>query len=86
MAIESRKQMPTIFRQDGFRIVIFPNDRLPPHVHVFKSGAEVKIELVSEPSVLSVEGKIGNKDLVKALNLVVEHQSELLEKWREIHE
>lgn len=78
--------MPTIVRQDGFRIVIFPNDHIPPHVHVFKGGAEVKIELGEEPSLLSIEGKIGNKDLEKALNLVVEYQTELLEKWREIHE
>jgi Domain of unknown function (DUF4160) len=77
--------MPTIIRQDGFRIMIWPNDHLPPHVHVFKSGAEVKIELV-EPKVFNVEGKIGNKDLAKALSLVIEHQVELLEKWKEIHE
>ncbi len=79
--------MPTIFRQDEFRIVIFPNDHIPAHVHVFKSGAEVRIELGNdEPILLSIEGKIGSKDLAKALNLVVEYQIELLEKWREIHE
>ena len=78
--------MPTIFRQDGFRVMIFPNDHLPPHVHVFKGGAEVRIEMADEPIVLSVEGEIGNKDLVKALNLVVDRQCEFLEKWREIHE
>ena len=77
--------MPTIIRQDGFRIMIFPNDHIPPHVHVFKSVAEVKIELV-EPRVFNVEGKISNKDLAKALSLVIKHQVELLEKWREIHE
>jgi hypothetical protein len=77
--------MPTIVRQDGFRIMIFPNDHLPPHVPVFKSDAEVKIELV-EPRVFNVEGKIGNKDLAKALSLVIEHQVDLLEKWKEIHE
>ena len=49
--------MPTIIKEDGFRIVIWPNDHLPPHVHVFKGNAEVKIELV-EPKVFSVEGKI----------------------------
>ena len=78
--------MPTIVRQDGFRVVIFPDDHSPPHVHVFKGGAEVRIELADKPIVLSVEGKIGNKDLVKALNLVIANQCELLEKWREIHE
>ncbi len=84
--IDSRKQMPTIIRTDGFRIVIFPNDHIPPHVHVFKSDAEIRIELGDEPTLLSVEGKIGNKDLAKALNLVIEHQIELLKKWQEIHE
>lgn len=77
--------MPTIIKQDGFRIIIWTNDHLPAHVHVFKNDAEIKIELV-EPRVFSVEGKIGNKDLAKALSLVVEHQVELLEKWKEIHE
>ena len=57
----------------------------PTYLHVFKSDAEVKIELV-EPRVFNVEGKIGNKDLAKALSLVIEYQVELLEKWKEIHE
>ena len=77
--------MPTITKQDGFRVVIWPNDHLPPHVHVFKSDAEVKITLI-EPSVFNVEGKISNKDLAKALNLVIKNQLEILERWREIHE
>ena len=77
--------MPTIIKQDGFRIVIWPNDHLPPHIHVFKGDAEVKIELV-EPRIFNVEGKISNKDLAKALSLVIEHQVELLKKWKKIHE
>ena len=77
--------MPTIIKQDGFRVVIWPNDHLPPHVHVFKREAEVKIALL-EPIVFNVEGQISNKDLVKALNLVIEHQIELLKRWKEIHE
>lgn len=77
--------MPTIIKQDGFRIVIWPNDHLPPRVHVFKRDAEVKIALL-EPIVFNVEGQISNKDLVKALNLVIEHQIELLKRWKEIHE
>jgi hypothetical protein len=36
--------------------------------------------------VFNVEGKISNKDLLKGLSLVIEHQVELLEKWKEIHE
>ena len=77
--------MPTIIKQDGFRVVIWPNDHLPPHVHVFKRDAEVKIALL-EPIVFNVEGQISNKDLVKALNLVIEHQIKLLQRWKEIHQ
>ena len=77
--------MPTIIKHDGFRIVIWPNDHMPPHVHVFKRDAEVKITLL-KPIVFNIEGKISNKDLVKALNLVIENQIELLERWKEIHE
>jgi Domain of unknown function (DUF4160) len=76
--------MPTIFREDGFRIVIFTDDHMPPHVHIFKSGAEVKIELI-EPKIIKVEGKISSKDVVRAYDLVVDRQLEFLEKWEEIH-
>jgi hypothetical protein len=34
--------MPTIIKQDGLRVVIYPNDHIPSHVHVIKkSGGEV---------------------------------------------
>jgi Domain of unknown function (DUF4160) len=80
--------MPTILKKDGFRIVIYPNDHLPSHVHVLKSGSEVRIDLGSkeaEPSLISIFGDISDKDVVKALDLVKEHQANLLSKWREIH-
>jgi Domain of unknown function (DUF4160) len=89
--------MPTIIRQDGFRIVIYPNDHLPSHVHVIKGDGEVRISLGSAieedsegssipPSLITVTGKISDKDVAKALSLVKEHQIELLDKWSEIHD
>ena len=83
--------MPTIVRQDGFRIVIYPNDHLPAHVHVVKGDGEVRIDLGREepltlPSLMSVMGKISDKDIAKALCLVKEHQIDLLAKWSEIHD
>ena len=83
--------MPTIVRKDGFKVVIYPNDHDPAHVHVMKNSGEVKINLGNEalskpPYLISVEGDISDKDVVKALNLVRENQSELLAKWGEIHD
>jgi hypothetical protein len=68
--------MPTIIRQDGFRIVIYPNDHLPTHVHIIKADGEVRIdlgsvtidpssgeELLIPPSFMDVTGKISDKDV-----------------------
>lgn len=81
--------MPTILREQGFRVVIYLNDHLPSHVHVFKGSGEVRIELGDEelnPSLMSITGQISDKDVAKALYLVTENQANLLAKWREIHE
>jgi hypothetical protein len=40
--------MPTVLRKDGFAVRIYFNDHLPPHVHVFKGGGQVRISLGSE--------------------------------------
>jgi hypothetical protein len=64
--------MPTIIKKDGFRIVIYPNDHIPSHVHVFKNSGEVRIDLGSlepliTPGLMSVIGEISDKDIAKAL-------------------
>jgi Domain of unknown function (DUF4160) len=89
--MQGAKIMPTIVRQDGFRIVIYPNDHPPAHVHVLKGDGEVRINLGNEetstvPSLISVKGRISDKDVAKALSLVKKHQIELLAKWSEIHD
>ena len=37
--------MPTVVEVDGVRIVIYPNDHPPPHIHAWKDGRQVKIEI-----------------------------------------
>ena len=32
--------MPTVLRFDGLRVLIYPNDHRPPHVHVIGPGRE----------------------------------------------
>ena len=78
--------MPTIFRQDGFRVVIYTDDHEPPHVHVLKGETEVKIDLGSAmvlPTVILLKGK--RHDAKNALQIVTDYQTELLEAWRMIH-
>ena len=80
--------MPTVLNKDGFSVRIYFNDHLPSHVHVFNAGGEAKINIGSEterPSLIQI-WNMNDKDVEKALKLVIEHQVKLLEKWREIHE
>lgn len=80
--------MPTVHREDGFRIVIYPNDHLPRHVHIFRGDGEVIIQLGSEteaPMIDQIYGDISNRDIAKALRLVQTHQMKLLELWKSIH-
>jgi hypothetical protein len=81
--------MPQVLRQNGFRVVIYPNDHQPSHVHVFKGSDEVRINLGNEdtsPTLMTITGQISDKDVAKALYLIKEHQTDLLAQWRKIHE
>lgn len=37
--------MPTVLRLDGLRIVVYPNDHRPAHVHVIGDGCEAVFDL-----------------------------------------
>jgi hypothetical protein len=81
--------MPTILHKDGYRLVIYPNDHVPAHVHVLKGDAEIRIDLGDEerrPTLLSIRGSISNKEVARGLELVIANQMLCLEQWREIHE
>ena len=78
--------MPTIINEDGFRVVIYMDDHLPPHVHVFKGKEEAKIDLGSEDKAPSlIETWMNKKNTKKAMKIVMYNQSWLLKSWREIH-
>lgn len=80
--------MPTIVRKDGYRVVIYPNDHDPSHVHVLKGDSEVRVNLGDEnikPSLITIRGSISDKEVVRGLDLVIANQEICLAKWREIH-
>ena len=74
--------MPTVLRADGYRFYFYshePNE--PPHVHVDKAGATVKVWL-DEPSVAKSRG-FRAKERNAIVALVEEHRAVLLEAWHE---
>ena len=79
--------MPTIIRQAGFLIVIYPNDHSPPHVHVLRKDGNAKVTLKCEGYEIDLVSVFGftQKQSMDALNLVSENNEKLLLAWRKFH-
>lgn len=57
--------MPTLIREQGFEVRIYTLDHPPPHVHVEKAGAIVKIDL-STRRATEIVGRISDRDVKRA--------------------
>ena len=77
--------MRTLIRYEGFEVRIYTFDHSPPHVHVFKAGAVVRIEL-SSCTVTEIVGDISDRDVTRAERLVAEHADALRQTWRRLQE
>jgi hypothetical protein len=72
--------MPTIAEIDGIRIMMFPFDHDPPHVHAF--GADFRVKLaVSDARVLETRGTIGPAVLRRVRQWVLGHRVRLNQLW-----
>ncbi len=78
--------MPTVLREANLRVVIYTDDRPPPHVHVFGDG-ETKIAFVGQDGAAEVVRIVGadRRESRRALDIVREKRDYLLERWRDIH-
>jgi hypothetical protein len=75
--------VPTVLRVDGLRIVIYPNDHPPAHVHVLGPGWVVVINLTG-PEVREVIG-CDEREARRVLRLVGGYQQVLMDAWRRFH-
>ena len=78
--------MVTVHRERGMRVVIFTDDHVPAHVHVFGSG-EAKIDLQGPndaPVLVWVVG-MTRTEVRKAMQIVTENRESLIARWRSIH-
>jgi len=80
--------MPAIYRAEGFRFVIWPDDHNPPHIHIFKAGAGLIIDLGSgnaEPSIRNVY-RMTTRDIGIAFALTEGPNDMFLKRWKEIQQ
>ena len=77
--------MPVIFREDGYRVFFYSDEgdpREPLHVHVRKGGAEAKLWLRPELTVVRSYG-FNAKELSAILGIVQRHDNEIERAWHE---
>jgi Domain of unknown function (DUF4160) len=75
--------MATVLRIGGLRVVIYPNDHPPAHVHVLGPGWLVVINLIG-PKVREVVN-CSERGARRVLQLIEDHQAELMDAWRRFH-
>jgi Domain of unknown function (DUF4160) len=79
--------MPTVLRIDGLRVVIYPNDHRPAHVHVIGAGVEAVFKLncpIGPPELRESLG-FSLKELNKLVLQLQEALIQLCDKWGRIH-
>jgi hypothetical protein len=76
--------VPTVIREEGFEVRIYTFDHPPPHVHVAKAGAIVRIDLATH-EVTEIVGDISDRDVQRAERLIGRHAKRLKEEWAKIH-
>ena len=78
--------MVTVYREAGFRFVIFSDDHEPAHVHVV-GNALAKVSLVGaggSPE-LVYSGGFKQGDVRKFMEIIRRQRALLLKKWKDIH-
>jgi hypothetical protein len=79
--------MPTVMRLDGLRIVVYPNDHRPAHVHVIGDGREAVFDLNPPAGPPGLRENYGFS--IAAVRRIEAGLSAnlagLLDEWRRIH-
>lgn len=78
--------MVIVLRANGLRVVIYVNDHLPAHVHVFGDG-EAKINLVGAQGApdLVWADNMTRAEVRRAMRIVAGQLAFLLRRWEDIH-
>ncbi|MGC8732529.1 MAG: DUF4160 domain-containing protein [Halothiobacillaceae bacterium] len=79
--------MPTFLRFGPYRVVIYPNDHRPAHVHVIGNGGEAvfNLQCPAGPPVLREFMGLADKELNRIAAQLQAELAMLCDAWRTIH-
>lgn len=75
--------MPTVLRHKGYHVLVYTDDHPPPHVHVRKDMASVKVLLLKDGVKLaSVKGKLSSSKVRHAGKICKDNLAQCWTVWR----
>jgi hypothetical protein len=79
--------MPTVLRFGGLRVVVYPNDHRPAHVHVIGNGCEAVFDLHPPAGAPMLRENYGfsNASVRRIAATLTANLALLLNEWRRIH-
>lgn len=80
--------MPTVHRFSGLRVVIYPNDHRPAHVHVIGDGCEAVFRLGGTASAVELRENFGfgARALAQIAAEIRTVHAHLATQWKAIHD
>jgi hypothetical protein len=80
--------MPPVLRIGGLRVVIYPNDHRPPHVHVRGAGTEAVFILNCPFGPPTLRGSFGfaTVELNRIASALAANLAALCREWKRIHD
>ncbi len=82
----THKEMPTVAREDGYHVVVYTDNHPPPHVHVRKDGADIKILLLPDSVTLhSVKGNLSDAKIRTAGRICARLLNQCWTTWRKFY-
>jgi len=79
--------VPTVLRFGGLRVVIYPNDHRPAHVHVIGRGREAVFALncPEGPGEFRENYRFSRREISRISVVLKERLEELCQAWEQIH-
>ncbi|HWY55041.1 MAG TPA: DUF4160 domain-containing protein [Terriglobales bacterium] len=79
--------MPTVLRFEELRVVVYPNDHRPAHIHVIGRGCEAVFNLNCPPGPVKLRENYGfsRREITHIGKVLTDHMAELWAAWESIH-
>jgi Domain of unknown function (DUF4160) len=80
--------LPTVLRFGAVRVVIYPNDHRPAHVHVIARGCEAVFNLNCPAGSVELRENYGfsRREISRIEGVLTDHLNDLCSEWERIHE